>query len=60
VTFYSRWQPLVDEDRRTALVFGFLRNAPVTEAIEPWLGVVLGREVRVKPMDHLAGPGAAE
>ena len=60
VTFYSQRQPLVEEDRHTALVLGFLRPAPVAGALEPWLGVVLGREVRAKPMDHLARPGAAE
>jgi len=46
VSFYSRWQPLLDEDRHTALVFGFLRHAPVALALGPWLEQVLDRKVK--------------
>jgi hypothetical protein len=45
VSFYSRWQPLVDEDRHTALVFGFLRHAPADLGLGPWLEEVLRRTV---------------
>ncbi len=50
MSFYSRWQPLVDEDRHTALVFGFFRHAPVALGLEPWLTAVLGRPVRAQPL----------
>lgn len=45
--FFSRWQPLVDEDAHTALVFGFMRHAPVKAMLEPWLTNLLGRHVTV-------------
>ena len=48
--FYSCWQPLADEDRHTALVFGFLRHAPVRLALGPWLSGVLGRSVAPEPL----------
>jgi len=51
VSFYSRWQPLVDEDRHTALVFGFLRHAPVELALNPWLSTVLERPVDAAPLE---------
>jgi hypothetical protein len=44
--FFSKWQPLRDEDAHTALVFGFLRHAPTSVALDVWLTRVLGREVR--------------
>lgn len=49
--FYSQWQPLVDEDRHTALVFGFFRHAPVALALRPWLSRVLGRPVEPEPLE---------
>lgn len=42
---YSVWQPLTSEDARTALVFGFLRHAPVDYGLTPWLSDVLGRPI---------------
>src|SRR6266849_8616996 len=50
MSFYSRWQTLIDEDRHTALVFGFFRHAPVSIALEPWLTQVLARPVRPQPL----------
>ena len=50
MSFYSRWQPLVDEDRHTALVFGFFRHAPVADALEPWLERVIGRPLKATPL----------
>lgn len=50
MSFYSRWQPLLDEDRHTALVFGFLRHAPVGLALVPWLERVLDRPVTAEPL----------
>jgi hypothetical protein len=49
--FYSQWQPLVDEDRHTALVFGFFRHAPVALGLAPWLSGVLGRPVAPHPLE---------
>jgi hypothetical protein len=49
--FYSRWQPLLDEDRHTALVFGFFRHAPASFALDPWLSEVIGRSVRSCPLE---------
>jgi hypothetical protein len=42
--FYSNWQSLVSatEDAQTALVFGFIRHAPVEVVLKPWLEDVLG------------------
>lgn len=48
---YSVWQPLDDEDQRTALVFGYLRHAPVESGLSPWLSEVLGRPVRARPLE---------
>ena len=42
---YSVWQPLEDEDQRTAMIFGFLRHAPVEHGLSPWLSEVLGGPV---------------
>jgi hypothetical protein len=53
VKFYSNWLPLKNEDAHTALVFGFLRHAPVDLALNPWLKEILGRDVlaaRLEPM----------
>ncbi len=46
--YFARWQPLGDEDAHTALVFGFLRHAPVDAALAPWLTEVLDRSVTVE------------
>jgi hypothetical protein len=51
MSLYSSWQPLVDENGQTALVFGFMRHAPVASALRPWLADVLGRNVSVQPID---------
>jgi hypothetical protein len=48
---YSIWQPLDDEDQRTAMVFGFLRHAPVEHGLSPWLSKVLGRPVIAEPLE---------
>lgn len=48
--FDSRWQPLKDEDAQTALVFGFLKHAPVQLALDPWLTAVLGRPASGQPL----------
>jgi hypothetical protein len=48
---YSIWQPLASEDARTALVFGFLRHAPVEHGLAPWLTDVLGRPVTATPLE---------
>lgn len=45
MTYFSRWSPLHDENAHTALMFGFLRHAPVEHALAPWLSNVLGRPV---------------
>jgi hypothetical protein len=45
MTYFSRWSPLHDENAHTALTFGFLRHAPVEQALAPWLSEVLGRPV---------------
>lgn len=50
MSFYARWQPLHDEDQLTALAFGFLRHAPVSLALEPWLSRVLDRPVTAEPL----------
>lgn len=42
---YSIWQPLDNEDERTAAVFGFLRHAPPEHGLSPWLSEILGRRV---------------
>jgi hypothetical protein len=44
--FFSKWQPLRDEDAHTALVFGFFRHAPTSAGLDLWLTRVLGREVK--------------
>src|SRR4051812_25090075 len=48
---YSVWQPLNDEDQRTAMVFGFLRHAPAEHGLSAWLSGVLGREVTADPLE---------
>lgn len=50
LTFYSVWQPLGTEDAQTALVFGFLRHAPVEAGLQPWLAETLGREATTGPL----------
>lgn len=50
MSFYSAWQPLVDEDAQTGLVFGFLRHAPPDRALTPWLEETLGRTVSPQPL----------
>jgi hypothetical protein len=52
VSFLSRWQPLRDEDAHTALVFGFLRHAPTTVALDRWLTSTLGRPVSALPLER--------
>jgi hypothetical protein len=47
VKFFSRWQPVRDEDHLTALVFGFLRHAPAVAGIDAWLTLTLCRPVEV-------------
>jgi len=47
---YATWQPLVNEDAQTALVFGMLRHLPVERALLPWLQGVLGRAVTAEPL----------
>ena len=47
---YATWQPLVNEDAQTALVFGMLRHLPVERALIPWLQGVLGRAVKAEPL----------
>jgi hypothetical protein len=51
VKFFANWQPLHDEDAHTALVFGFMRHAPVERALAPWLSATLGRDVKVEPLE---------
>jgi hypothetical protein len=41
MSFYSRWQAPVDEHRQTALVFGFLRHAPLELALASHSGPLL-------------------
>jgi hypothetical protein len=48
---YSVWQPLDDEDQRTAMVFGFLRHAPVEHGLSRWLSEILERAVVAKPLE---------
>jgi hypothetical protein len=48
--FLSNSQPLLNEDRHTALVFGFMRHAPTNLALNPWLSKVLGRSVEALPL----------
>jgi hypothetical protein len=47
--YFSLWQPLIDEDAHTALVFGFLRHAPSAEALDQWLSNVLERRITAEP-----------
>jgi hypothetical protein len=51
--YLSNWQPLVNEDRHTALLFGFMRHAPV-EALDSWLSLTLGRSVEAVPLRQQA------
>lgn len=48
--FLSNWQPLINEDRHTALLFGFMRHAPAASALNPWLSRVLGRSAEAEPL----------
>lgn len=48
---YSVWQPLDDEDQRTAMVFGFLRHAPAEHGLSAWLTGILGRSVSAEPLE---------
>lgn len=48
----SVWQRADSEDERTALVFGFLRHAPVDVALQPLLEGILGVAVRVDPLER--------
>lgn len=48
--YLSNWQPLVNEDRHTALLFGFMRHAPVESALNPWPSAVLGRPMRARAL----------
>lgn len=48
---YSIWQPLHDEDQRTALVFGFIRHTPPEHGLSPWLTEILGRDVVAKALE---------
>ena len=50
MSFYSAWQPLVNEDAQTGLVFGFLRHARAELALKPWLEETLGRPVSPQPL----------
>lgn len=50
MSFFALWHPLRKEDDHTALVFGFLRHAPVEAALGPWLTDVLGRSVSPPPL----------
>lgn len=50
--YLSNWQPLTNEDRHTALLFGFMRHAPVHNALNPWLLEVLGRRVDAEPLSQ--------
>src|SRR4051794_30210440 len=52
--YFSNWQPLLNEDRHTALLFGFLRHAPVSSALNPWLSDVLGRPAQAAPLGQSA------
>ena len=52
--YFSVWQPLVDEDAHTALVFGFLRHAPATYALNPWLSQALDRAVTALPPEPVS------
>jgi len=51
VKFDSHWQPLRNEDAHTAMVFGFLRHAPTSFALDPWLAEVLDRPAVGEPLD---------
>jgi hypothetical protein len=51
VKFYSSWQPADPEDARTALVFGFMRHAPVAHALRPWLSDVLQRDINAESLE---------
>jgi hypothetical protein len=52
--YLSKWQPLDNEDEHTALLFGFLRHAPVEYALNPWLTSILEREVKADPLGQTA------
>jgi len=48
---YSIWQPLDTEDDRTALVFAFLRHAPIQPGLSAWLSEVLGKNVNASQLE---------
>lgn len=52
--YLSNWQPLANEDRHTALLFGFMRHAPVAAALNPWLSRVLDKPVNATPLSQQA------
>lgn len=49
--FESHWQPLRNEDAQTALVFGFLRHAPTSLALDVWLSDLLKRPATGSPLE---------
>lgn len=51
VKFHSHWQPLPNENAHTAMVFGFLRHAPTSLALDPWLTNTLDRPAAGRPLD---------
>jgi hypothetical protein len=53
VKYLSNWQPLVNEDRHTALLFGFMRHAPI-DALNSWLSSILDRPVEATPLGQHA------
>jgi len=50
--YLSHWQRLDNEDKHTALLFGFLRHAPVESALNPWLTSILKRQVTAEPLEQ--------
>ena len=50
--YLANWQPLLNEDRHTALLFGFMRHAPLASALNPWLSSVLDRPVEAASLSH--------
>lgn len=48
--YFAHWQPLQDEDKHTALLFGFLRHAPLDAGLNPWLQATLGRPLEATPL----------
>ena len=52
MSFFTHWQPLHNEDAHTALVFGYLRHAPATHGLEPWLTATFGRPLTAPSLEH--------